>query len=183
LAPQVCSSYLFRSFASSQRGLDRLSRNAVRAPKQAEALPAAKIGAALARLFDGTGITVAERDGCRVALGVVVKSEPITRASSSRSLIESSPNEFDNVCRLPLHQSRKRKPISEQRCSDDYKADCQLPPFARPKVAKPLQHEADDQKYQTNDPVDPLFHHSRNEALIVTPCRRDLQRNLRRGVE
>ena len=48
--------------------------------KGVEALPAAKIGAALSRLFDGTGITVGERDGRRVAMGVAVKSQPKRKA-------------------------------------------------------------------------------------------------------
>lgn len=48
--------------------------------KGIEPLPAAQIGSALDHLFDGTGITITERNGRRVALGVAVKSQPKRKA-------------------------------------------------------------------------------------------------------
>lgn len=44
--------------------------------KGVEPLSAAKIGSALAKLFEGTGITIAEKDGRRLALGLAIKEPP-----------------------------------------------------------------------------------------------------------
>lgn len=59
--------------------------------KGVEALPAAKIGAALAHLFDGTGITVAERDGRRVAMGVAVKAQTRRKALGHMVTVGAAP--------------------------------------------------------------------------------------------
>ena len=48
--------------------------------KGVEALPAAKIGSALDHLFDGTGITITERGGRRVAVGVTLKPQSKRKA-------------------------------------------------------------------------------------------------------
>ena len=51
--------------------------------KGIEPLSAARIGAVLANLFDGTGITIADRDGRRVAIGIAVNGA-VKRLSDPR---------------------------------------------------------------------------------------------------
>jgi hypothetical protein len=43
-----------------------------------KALSASRIGAALAQLFDGAGISIVERNGARVVLGVAIKKPQVS---------------------------------------------------------------------------------------------------------
>ena len=70
--------------------------------KQVEALPPARIGAELAALFDGTGITFMESRGKQVVLGVKVG-----RSSKGRSLTQGKSLAGISAPRVPRGQKLK----------------------------------------------------------------------------
>ena len=70
--------------------------------KNIEALPAARIGAELAALFDGTGITFMESRGKQVVVGVRVG-----RSSKGRSLTQGESLAGISVPRVPGGQKPK----------------------------------------------------------------------------
>lgn len=77
------------------------------ADKGVEALPASKIGSALAALFDGTGISITEWDGRRIAIGVSVKKrskrQDMKKSASAR--VAARPR-----AALPITRARTRLP-------------------------------------------------------------------------